>query len=121
MGLRQLRRQNSPAAVHKARPGSGFPSRIPGWLWGWGPCAGLWQEGPLSTWLRRPLEGGAPEHVAAQPHVATHVAHLTDDGLLLLAQVLLAAVLELPVQVLVHLQDLREVPQPTCQPLTQGH
>lgn len=38
-----------------------------------------------------------------------HVAHLADDGLLLLAQVLLTAVLEPPVQVLMHFQDLHRV------------
>lgn len=42
-----------------------------------------------------------------QPREAPHVAHLSDDGLLLLTEVLLTTVLELPVQVLMYLQDLK--------------
>lgn len=55
---------------------------------------------------RAPAPTPDPRHGPA-PHEAPHIAHLTDDGLLLLAQVTLAAVRELPLQVLVHLQDLR--------------
>lgn len=36
-----------------------------------------------------------------------HVAHLSHDGLLLLAQVLLTAVLKLPVKVLMYFQNLK--------------
>lgn len=39
--------------------------------------------------------------------LAAHVAHLADDGLLLLTQVLLTAVLQRPVEVFMHLQDLK--------------
>lgn len=41
------------------------------------------------------------------PAPGPHVAHLSDDGLLLLTEVLLTAVLQWPVEVFMHLQDLK--------------
>lgn len=61
---------------------------------------------PLELVPRQVLPDGGLGAGGISQFSPDHVAHLADDGLLLLAQVLLTAVLELPVQVLVHLQDL---------------
>lgn len=52
--------------------------------------------------LQQELAGTPPP-----PAPAPHVAHLADDGLLLLTEVLLTAVLQRPVEVFMHLQDLK--------------
>lgn len=62
----------------------------------------------LPTWARpRPHRDPPCSHPRSPAREAPHVAHLADDGLLLLTQVFLTAVPELPIQVLMHLQDLR--------------
>lgn len=51
--------------------------------------------------------GPGPGPGPAPNQEAPHVAHLSNDGLLLLTQVLLTAVLKLPVKVLVYFQNLK--------------
>lgn len=81
---------------------SSRPSRPPACPHGKAAATSRTAPGPGARPHPRP-----PAQPGPAPHEAPHIAHLTDDGLLLLAQVTLAAVRELPLQVLVHLQDLR--------------
>lgn len=81
-------------------------------------CLPLQVPGPSHQGTAGALPAPTPR---PRPREAPHVAHLADDGLLLLAQAFLTAVLEPPVQVLVHFQDLREqAPGPEVRPGSRG-
>lgn len=65
--------------------------------------------GPSPKPSPRPVPGPAPESGPGPDPAGEvpHVAHLSNDGLLLLAQVFLTAILKLPVKVLVYFQNLK--------------